>query len=77
MKLVTPTPLTATTIRFLEKVSELKNLTNFYLQVDVNGVEMCSLYKFLKRQSSLFNHSKGRAGRINEHYVKVSTTSLN
>ena len=46
------------TIRFLEKV-------------DVNGKEMCDLYKFLKRQSpGLFNKKFGMAARINEHYTK-------
>ena len=72
MKLITPEPLTATTLRFLEKVSS-SMILNILYQVDVNGGEMCNLYKFLKRQSPLFNHSKGRAARINEHYYKVSS----
>ena len=38
--------------------------------VDVNGKEMCSLYKFLKRGSPLFVPRFGRANRIMEDNVK-------
>jgi glutathione peroxidase-family protein len=39
-------------------------------KLDVNGKEMHNLYRFLKRNSSLFVHRYGRSRRITEHYSK-------
>ena len=38
--------------------------------MDINGREMGSLYRFLKRQSPLFVPKKGRCERIKEPYCK-------
>lgn len=42
----------------------------FVSKLDVNGREMDNLYRFLKRNSSLFIHKWGLSRRIDEHYAK-------
>ena len=51
-------------------LSEDNTHLRFTQKMDVNGKEMHNLYRFLKRNSSLFVHRYGRARRINEYYDK-------
>jgi glutathione peroxidase-family protein len=57
---------------FLTADSINENL-RFLAKLDVNGKEMHNLYRFFKRNSSLFVHRYGRARRINEFYDKFLT----
>ena len=42
----------------------------FLAKMDVNGREMHNLYRFVKRQSSLFMPKIGRSRRIDDYYSK-------